>query len=134
LLIHLVGDIHQPMHMGRKADSGGNGIKLSWFNQPSNLHKLWDSDLINDQQLSYTEYTKAINYATPAEIKTWINDDLNVWAFESYEISRQLYSTLKPDEKLNYRYNFDHIATLNQRLLKGGVRLGGLLNKIFIAY
>lgn len=134
LLIHLVGDLHQPMHMGRKDDSGGNGIKLSWFYEPTNLHRVWDEDLINYQQLSYTEYTKAINYTTTKELKTWLNDDVEVWAFESYKISRRLYSTIKPEEKLGYRYNFDHIATLNHQLLKGGVRLGGLLNQVFTGY
>src|SRR5688572_5498892 len=62
LLIHFVGDLHQPMHMGRKADSGGNGIKLSWFYQPTNLHRVWDEQLIEYQQLSYTEYADAINF------------------------------------------------------------------------
>ncbi|HYK77496.1 MAG TPA: S1/P1 nuclease [Daejeonella sp.] len=130
LMIHLVGDLHQPMHMGRKEDSGGNGIKIFWFNQPTNLHRLWDEQLIESQQLSYTEYTKSINFATQAQIKKWQSDNLSVWAFESYEISRQLY-TVKPEEKLSYRYIFDHIATVNDRLLKGGVRLAGLLNQIF---
>lgn len=134
LLIHLVGDIHQPMHMGRKDDSGGNGIKIFWFNQPSNLHRLWDSDLIESQQLSYTEYTQAINHASKNNIKTWLNDDVNVWAFESYEISRKLYANVKPEAKLSYRYNFDHLDTLNQQLLKGGVRLAGILNQVFSNY
>jgi hypothetical protein len=131
LLIHLVGDIHQPMHMGRQDDLGGNRIKLFWFNEPTNLHRLWDSDLVESQQLSYTEYAAAVNYPTRTELKTWLYDDLNVWAFESYEISRQLYSSVKPEQKLSYRYNFDHLATLNRQLMKGGVRLAGLLNQIY---
>jgi hypothetical protein len=134
LLIHFVGDLHQPMHMGRKADSGGNGIKLSWFYQPTNLHRVWDEQLIEYQQLSYTEYTRAINFTDPKQVKDLQNDDLTVWAYESYKISRQLYSTVKPEEKLSYRYNFDHIDTLNQQLLKGGVRLAGLLNQVFAGY
>jgi hypothetical protein len=134
LLIHFVGDLHQPMHMGRKDDSGGNGIKLSWFNQPTNLHRLWDEQLIENQQLSYTEYTKAINFTSRVQRNEWQRDPLSKWAFESYVISRQLYSTVKPEEKLSYRYAFDHIAQLNQQLLKGGVRLAGLLNQVFAKY
>lgn len=134
LLIHFVGDIHQPMHMGKKEDSGGNGIKIFWFNEPSNLHRLWDSDLIESQQLSYTEYTAAINHPNKNEIKALLHDDLSVWAFESYQISRKLYATVKPDQKLSYRYNFDHLSTLNSQLLKGGVRLAGLLDNIFAKY
>lgn len=134
LLIHFVGDIHQPMHMGRKEDSGGNGIKIFWFNQPSNLHRLWDSDLIESQQLSYTEYTAAINYPNRIDLNLWLNDDLSLWAFESYQISRSLYSTVRADEKLSYRYIYDHLADLNNQLLKGGVRLAGLLNQVFKKY
>ena len=131
LLIHLVGDIHQPMHMGRQDDLGGNRIKLFWFNQPTNLHRLWDSDMIESMQLSYTEYAAAVNYPNRTELKTWLNDDLNAWAFESYELSRILYSSVKPEQKLSYRYNFDHIATLDRQLMKGGIRLAGLLNQVF---
>lgn len=134
LLIHFVGDLHQPMHMGRKEDAGGNGIKLSWFNQPTNLHRLWDEQLIENQQLSYTEYAKAINFTTKTQRKAWQQDPLSKWAFESYEISRELYTEVKPEEKLSYRYNFDHISTVNQQLLKGGVRLAGLLNEVFARY
>lgn len=134
LLIHFVGDLHQPFHMGRKEDSGGNGIKIFWFNQPSNLHRLWDSDLIESQQLSYTEYTASINHPDKNELETWLNDDLSVWAFESYKMSRELYSKVKVDEKLSYRYTYDHLDELNQQLLKGGVRLAGLLNQVFKKY
>ena len=131
LLIHLVGDLHQPMHMGRQDDLGGNRVKLYWFNQPTNLHRLWDSDIIESMQLSYTEYAAAVNYPNRTQLKTWLHDDLNVWAFESYQLSRTLYSSVTPEQKLSYRYNYDHIATLDHQLLKGGVRLAGLLNRVF---
>ncbi|WP_026897394.1 S1/P1 nuclease [Daejeonella oryzae] len=131
LLVHFVGDIHQPMHMGKKEDSGGNGIKVFWFNQPSNLHRVWDEQLIEYQQLSYTEYTKVINHATSQQVKNWQKDDLAIWAHESYVASRKLYSEINPEEKLSYKYNYVNVELLNERLLKGGVRLGGLLNQIF---
>lgn len=132
LLIHFVGDVHQPMHAGRKSDLGGNTIKVSWFSEPSNMHRVWDENLIEFQQLSYTEYTKAINHPTLALKKKWQTQPLSDWIYESYEISEQLHTEIKqPDQKLSYQYNFDHIATVNQRLLQGGVRLAALLNDIF---
>ena len=45
------------MHVGNGKDRGGNDIKLKWFNAPTNLHRIWDSDLINLQELSYSEYS-----------------------------------------------------------------------------
>ncbi|MBC8053067.1 MAG: S1/P1 nuclease [Sphingobacteriaceae bacterium] len=131
ILIHLVGDVHQPMHCGRAEDSGGNDIKVTWFNKPLNLHSLWDSELIEFQQLSYTEYANAINYPADSQIKTWQKDDITKWVFESYQLSDKLYKEAETNTKYSYRYNFDHIKTLDQQLLKGGVRLAGLLNQIF---
>jgi len=132
LLIHIVGDIEQPMHVSRKADQGGNLIKVLWFNQRTNLHSVWDEKLIDYQQLSYTEYAKAINHTTLAQRRKWQQEPISEWLYGSYAISQKLYSEItEPDQKLSYRYNFDHIATLNEQLLKGGVRLAGLLNQIF---
>lgn len=132
LLIHLVGDVHQPMHVGRKADLGGNTIKVLWFNEPSNMHRIWDENLIEFQELSYTEYAKAINHPAITLRKKWQAQPISEWFYESYEISEQLHTEIKqPDQKLGYQYNFDHVATLNMRLLQGGVRLGALLNDIF---
>ncbi len=51
LLIHIVADIHQPLHVSPAGDAGGNDIKLSWFGQHSNLHRVWDENLLQEQQL-----------------------------------------------------------------------------------
>jgi hypothetical protein len=131
LLVHIVGDIHQPMHVGRPSDLGGNRIRLSWFNEQTNLHSVWDDKLVEYQKLSYTEYAKAINFCTTAERTKWQQQPISDWMFESYEISRRIYAEVKPDMKLSYRYNYDHIAEVNGQLLKGGVRLAGLLNTLF---
>ncbi len=133
MLIHLVGDLHQPMHTARKEDLGGNKITLTWFGEKSNLHRVWDESLIDFQQLSYTEYTKAINHPTAAQFTTWQKSSLKDCVFESYEICNKIYATgIKTDDKLSYRYNFDWIETVDQQLLKGGIRLAKILNDIYI--
>lgn len=132
LLIHFVGDVHQPFHVGHREDMGGNKIKVSWFNTPTNLHAIWDDQLINFQQLSYTEYTNAINHTTVKQRLAWQKQPISEWIIESYQIAEQLYSEIKqPDPRLSYRYNYDHIQLLNERLIKAGVRLAGLLNQLF---
>ncbi len=132
LLIHIAEDLHQPMHVSREEDQGGNKIKVLWFNEPANLHSVWDEKLISYQQLSYTEYAAAINYATKTQVATWQRQPVSRWLFDSYTIAQRLYSEITaPDQKLSYRYNFDHVAVLNEQLLKGGIQLAGLLNKIF---
>ena len=132
LLIHIVGDIHQPLHTGRAEDKGGNTVKVLWFNQPTNLHAVWDEKLIDNQQLSYTEYANAIDFATPNQQVVWQKQPLSTWIFQSYQLANSVYAEIKqPNQKLSYRYNFDHLASLNEQLLKGGIRLAGLLNQLF---
>ena len=132
LLIHIVGDIHQPFHVSANGDRGGNDLKVTWFGQSSNIHRVWDEQLIEGQELSYTEYTKAINFTTSKQRTAWQKLPLSNWFFDSYSLSEALHRELnKPDIKLSYQYSFLHLNTLNEQLLKGGVRLAGLLNDIF---
>jgi hypothetical protein len=131
LLIHIMGDIHQPMHTGHASDKGGNDVKVNWFSKPTNLHSIWDSELIDFQQLSYTEYVKAIDHPTDTQIKEWQAGPVSQWIFESSNLAAQLYTDINAGDTLNYKYNFTHLDILNQQLLKGGIRLAGLLNQIF---
>lgn len=131
LLIHIIGDIHQPMHVGREEDRGGNSIKVKWFNEEVNLHQVWDEKLINFQQLSYTEYAAAINHTTLAQRTAWQKQTLTQWLFDSYTFAEKVYAETVPDSRLDFLYNFKFIAPLNEQLLKGGVHLAGVLNEVF---
>ncbi len=131
MLIHITEDIHQPMHAAHSDDRGGNDFKLTWLNTPTNLHSLWDSGLIDFQQLSFTEYAASINHTTAAQRAEWQKDPVSDWVFESNQIAQKLYTEIKPNDVLGYKYNFTHIAIVNQQLLKAGVRLAGLLNQLF---
>jgi hypothetical protein len=130
MLVHLIGDIHQPLHVGNGKDRGGNDFKVNWFNEESNLHKIWDSEIINYQDLSYTEYADWVDQDI-----FWVEslNDKSVieWALESKKIR---VNGLYPDTNnlnLSYDYNFQHIETLNSQLLKAGFRLAMVLNKIY---
>lgn len=132
LLIHFIGDMHQPLHVARKVDFGANRIRVQWFNNATNLHAVWDESLVNFQHLSYTEYTRAINFTSQKQRLAWQKQPISEWIIESYQITEKLYLEIKePNQKLSYDYNFKHIHKLNERLLKGGVRLAGVLNQLF---
>lgn len=132
LLIHIVGDVHQPLHVSPVGSTGGNDIKLQWFGQSSNLHRIWDSDLIEEQQLSYTEYSNYLNHTTAIQRKKLQSEPISKWLFDSYATAQNLHDEItETNPRLSYRYNYDHIKTLNAQLLKGGVHLAGLLNDIF---
>lgn len=132
MLIHVVGDVHQPLHVGRLEDLGGNKIRVLWFKDSVNLHQVWDDRLINFQQLSYTEYAAAINHTTKEQREAWQKEPVGTWLYNSYQLAQRIYGDIKkPDQKLDYKYNFEYLDILNQQLLKGGVHLAGLLNDIF---
>ncbi|RZK49536.1 MAG: S1/P1 Nuclease [Pedobacter sp.] len=131
MVVHLMGDLHQPMHTARKEDLGGNRVNLFWFGEKTNLHRVWDEHLIEYQQLSYSEYTKAINFPTLSQFVSWQNASIEDMVYESYEVVNQIYGGVNAEDKLTYKYNFDWVQTLNQQLLKGGVRLAKVLNDTF---
>lgn len=131
MVIHIVEDVHQPMHTAHKDDQGGNGFKVNWFSKPTNLHSIWDSELIDFQQLSYTEYATAINHTTAAQRAELQKAPIAQWLYESNQIAEKLYTEIQPNQTLSYNYNFSHIDILNQQMLKAGVRLAGVLNEIF---
>jgi len=129
-LAHLVGDLHQPLHVGGKDDTGGNAVKLQWFGQPSNLHRVWDSDMIDGKDLSYTELANFLGEPTKAQVKEWQAPTVRDWAYGMMVYRPQVYN-LPADNKLSYRYSYDNFNTVQHLLLQGGVRLAGLLNEIY---
>lgn len=131
MLVHLVGDLNQPMHTARKEDLGGNKVYVTWFGAKSNLHKVWDEGLIDYQQLSYTEYADGINHPSDDQLTKWKSSSLKDFVYGSYEACNKIYENTKPEEKLSYKYNFDFIALLNTQLLKGGICLANILNDIY---
>lgn len=132
--IHLVGDIHQPLHVGRRNDRGGNDISVKWFTQDYNLHAVWDTALIENQQLSYKEYASFINKATTEQIKSWQTSSYIDWAKESKNLRNKAYdfgNQSTGTAQLSYKYAFKNTKIVNTRLLIAGIRLAGKLNSFF---
>jgi hypothetical protein len=130
-LIHLVGDLHQPLHVGRDEDQGGNKISVYWFDKKTNLHSVWDVSLIDFQQYSYTEYAKEIDIAPKATVDAYKSGTLDDWFYEGHVISDKIYDLTPAESKLSYKYNYLFANDLNNQLLKGGLRLAELLNRCF---
>ncbi|MDA3614809.1 S1/P1 nuclease [Polluticaenibacter yanchengensis] len=130
-LIHIIGDIHQPMHVGRKSDLGGNKVTVYWFKVQTNLHSIWDDEFVQHQGYSYTEYANELQRTYAAkkdEFKTGLAQD---WLYESYKLAGNIYARTPPESKLSYLYNYIFKDTLDTQLYKGGLRLAEVLNSIF---
>lgn len=129
-LIHLVGDLSQPMHTGRAEDLGGNKIQLQFFREPTNLHSLWDSKLIEYQKYSYTEYAGVLDILSKKEVEGIQSGTLEDWFFDSHKIANRLYADIKFGENYSYDYIYKYNAILERQLLYGGLRLAKILNEV----
>jgi hypothetical protein len=135
LLVHFVADIHQPMHVGRASDRGGNDVDVRWFGRTVNLHSLWDSHILDHQQLSYTEYVAFLDFASADEIAGWQATGYVDWLRESQDLRAEVYAPIDAagDEvpNLGWGYFNTAIPIVERRLLQAGIRLAGVLNEIF---
>jgi hypothetical protein len=130
-LVHFIGDLHQPLHVGREEDEGGNKIVVYWFDKKTNLHSLWDTMLIEFQQYSYSEYARLLDIKSRDEVKALQAGSLEDWFYESHVLSDSIYDASPNEAKLSYRYNYQFQKVLDGQLLKGGLRLAALLNEAF---
>ncbi len=130
-LVHLVGEAHQPLHVGRPEDRGGNDIKVKWFGKDSNLHRVWDDEMLNFYKMSYSELAENMPKISRKVRKQWQQGDIMNWIEEIQPITDQVYLSANPNENLRYRYMYENFCTLKLQLHKAGIRLAGLLNAIF---
>lgn len=128
-LTHLAGDLHQPMHAGRAEDKGGNDIKVKWFGEETNLHSVWDTHLVDNQQLSFTEWVRMLDKADAETIAEYQKARPIDWINEIAEMRDGIYDI--GDGNFGYQYIYDHTPTVKNQILKGGLRLAGVLNEIF---
>ncbi len=131
LLIHFMGDLHQPLHVGRASDRGGNDIQVRWYDQGSNLHRVWDIDIIDHFGMNYSEWSESLPKPN-AQLKAKILEGNVIdWVHESQELSKMVYASATIGEKLEAEYLNTHIKIVREQLVKGGLRLAKVLNAIF---
>jgi hypothetical protein len=132
ILVHLLGDLHQPLHVGRGDDKGGNDFKIKYFGKSSNLHRIWDSDLIDGTQLSYTEYSQhLLRTTTQDRVKQHQSGSYLDWANESKALRMAGIYPPADLENLSYQYGYENYSRLEERLVQAGVRLAMVLNRIY---
>ena len=127
-LVHFVGDLHQPMHVGQRDDRGGNEVMVLWFGEPSNLHSVWDTGLIDRMELSFTELAEKIDVALPDQARNWQSTTPLAWADESRAASEPGY--VLGDRRLSWKYLYEQTPAVERRLLQAGIRLAGLLDRV----
>lgn len=132
-IVHIVGDLHQPLHVGQPGDHGGNDVKLNFAGRPSNLHSVWDTGLVDDEQLSFTEFAERLERrTTPEQVIAWTDPNPLDWIAESAAIRPGVYPAAGTTD-LGWDYIYKFRPVMEQRLAQAGVRLAAYLNDVFHA-
>ncbi|KAJ1273222.1 hypothetical protein BS78_06G263000 [Paspalum vaginatum] len=145
-LAHFVGDVHQPLHCSRAEDLGGNTIKVHWYGAQSNLHKVWDTDVIETAMTDFynnsqSTMIEAIELNISEEwsnekrhwqrCHTWTRTCADEYATESAQLACQAYEGVEQDSILEDDYFYAALPVVQKRIAQGGVRLAAILNKVF---
>ena len=126
ILVHLIGDLHQPLHTGYGVDKGGNTVKVQFLGRETNLHKVWDSEIIKEQHISVETCDKWLS--DYSKIKSQKSDILG-WMNESRSYLGQVYDIT--DGNIDENYIQKNKTLIEKQLLKSGLRLSVILNEIF---
>jgi hypothetical protein len=140
-VVHIVADLHMPLHAGKPGDRGGNDVKVLWFDAPQNLHWVWDEGILNRQQLSFSEYADRLEArTTPEQVIAWWDPRPATWIDESTALRDRVYpatggnfglGTAASPVVLSWDYEWQWRPSLEQRLQQGGVRLAAYLDWVF---
>ena len=136
MIVHLVGDLHCPMHAGRLSDRGGNGTRVSWFRSETSLHSVWDSKMIDSaRKWSYSEWVEQLDRADRKYRKEISEGSYEDWFTETVEGAAQIYhyveSSTERVPELSYQFVYDFSPMLEEQLMNAGYRLAYVLNTIF---
>lgn len=132
MLVHLMGDLHCPLHIGHKSDLGGNKWQVQYFGKGSNLHSVWDSALVESaHKWTYSEWVEQIDRAGRKQRESVVAGTPADWARETYNLCEAVYEGAPVGSKLSYDYVSEWAPTVEDQFLKGGLRLAKVLNDIF---
>jgi nuclease S1 len=139
-LVHLVADVHQPLHVGDNRDRGGNDTQVQFFDQGTNMHRLWDSGLIARGGDTEDFWLADLAAMDTSQAHTQAMDGaVEDWATESLLAARQAYREpttgrrIRPGQALADAYLEANLPVVRQRLYRGGIRLAMVLNAIWPA-
>ncbi|MBQ8837687.1 MAG: S1/P1 nuclease [Bacteroidales bacterium] len=136
MIVHMVGDLHCPMHAGRLSDRGGNRAKVVWFREETNLHSVWDSKMIESaRKWSYTEWCDNLDRKNRKYRKEVSKGSYEDWFDNTVEDAARIYEYVESSGEivpvLSYQFVYDFSHLLEEQLLNAGYRLAYVLNTIF---
>ena len=129
LIFHLVGDLHQPLHVGYGSDKGGNSIDVTSPALSGNLHGIWDTQIIESRGITMDSCLKFYLAFSSNEIKQIQKIDVLAWMNSSRSLLDSVYNfqnLVLPND-----YVDKAVPLIEKQLLFGGLRLAAILNEVF---
>jgi nuclease S1 len=137
-LVHLVADLHQPLHVGDNGDKGGNLLQVRFFGEGSNLHRVWDYQIMERHTENEQVWMWDLTFvAKPKMVARWSGGTPEDWATESLILAKAAYrfpgsgTLIRPGARLDSAYCGPALPVIQQQLAKAGIRIAWLLNSIF---
>jgi len=134
-LVHFVGDMHQPLHVGDNRDRGGNDVRVVFLSRPSNLHSIWDTSIVERMLQDNPGWRRQVERRHGFWTrKANTEGGLENWAWEGHALSRDVaYRHLPPARPADLGMSYQRAAApvVQRQLLRGGLRLAKVLNEIW---
>ena len=132
-LVHLVGDIHQPMHCVDRNDAGGNHLAVTFFDKPMSLHAVWDYGIIDKHTFNWGEYVRRLeqSWFPGKEIRALQRGEPADWAWDAHLVAVEVAYVLPEDLKLADGYYRRSLPAVDRQLALAGLRLARVLNEAF---
>jgi len=129
-IVHFVGDLHQPLHLGRKDDKGGNKVDFNWFGRKTNLHSVWDGSLIENQKMSYLEFSQYLLDKFESRKAEFKKQNI-LQSVEAVYVVRNMIYAYDSTDNSNYHYIYFFADKRDEMLYRGGIQLANVLNSIY---
>ena len=137
-LIHLIQDLHMPLHVGDNHDRGGNDTQVQFFDLGSNMHRVWDSNLLEHAARDEDKWlTELETMKKDKSVSITLGGSVEDWATESLLLAQRAYidptsgQKIKSGHKLSDAYQVGNLPLARQRLYQAGIRLASVLNEVF---
>jgi len=137
-LIHFIADLHQPLHVGDNKDRGGNLLQVRFFDKGSNLHRVWDYQIMERHTKNEGVWMWDLTFvANPKMVVEWSKGTPEGWATESLELAKNAYrlpgsnALIRPGTRIGSDYSRAALPVIQVQLAKAAIRTAWMLNQIF---
>lgn len=126
--LHIVQDLHQPLHVGNGSDRGGNDIEVRVGKDVHSFHRVWDTDIIASERHTVGQWVEALEDQDLLRPPMEGDADFERWVAESGQLRDTLYP---PPPVAGESYFRQQLPAARERLALAGIRSAAWINAVF---